>query len=262
MNNASVFWALMCRDLIALKKIALSLFLDNVMLLFTSVTIFGYLLPAMGMNTELIGPLFLGQTIISFVQIAHSIAAVITRDLETSKVNYYQITLPLSQRLLLLRFIIAFVIKSITISIPLLFFGIFLLGNKFVFIKTHILSFALMYILVLIFFATLFLLFSFSHNYEWFRWNLWARRIEPLFLFGSVTVVWKQLYLFSKPLGVLFLFNPLTYAIEGLRTTLIGGDGFLPLWVCIPGICVGIAINWLLLVPAMNKKLDLIPETL
>ncbi len=262
MHNLPTFWALLWRDMVALKKIAFALFLDNVFLLFTSIAIFGYLLPAMGMEKGLIGPLFLGQTIISFVQIAHSIAAIITRDFEASRFIDYQTTLPILTHLLLLRFIISFVIKSIIITIPLLFFGIYLLGNKFVIIKAHILGFGLMYILVLIFFATLFLFFSFAYNYEWFRWNLWARRIEPLILFGSITVVWKQLYLFSKPLGVLFLCNPLTYAIEGLRTTLIGGNEFLPLWICIPGISIGIIINWLLLVPAMNKKLDLIPESI
>lgn len=262
MNSLTVFWALVARDMTALKKIIPALFWDNVFLLFTSIAIFGYLLPAMGMHKDLIAPLFLGQTVISFTQIAHSIAAIMTRDFEASRFIDYQTTLPLSLNLLLIRFIISFMVKSIIITIPLLFLGIFLLGDKFVIIQTHTPGFCIIYLLALIFFATLFLLLSFTYNYEWFRWNLWTRRIEPLLIFGSVTVIWKQVYAFSKPLGFLFLLNPLTYATEGLRTTLIGGTEFLPLWVCVLGLVVGITGAWLLLIPAMNKKLDIIPEQL
>lgn len=260
MTRLQVFWALIIRDFVALKKIAPSLFWDNLFLLVSSVAIFGYLLPSMGMSKDLIAPLFLGQTIVSFVQIAHSIAAIITRDLETSRLIDYQSTLPLPHTLLLARFVVSFIVKSLIITIPLLFLGIILLGDKFIIIQSHGFAFSIVYLLTLIYFGTLFLFFSFNYDYEWFRWNLWTRRIEPLIVFGSVTVVWKQLYLFSKPLGILFLCNPLTYAVEGLRTTLIGGQDFLPLWACLIGLIVGTIINWLLLVPAMNKKLDLVPD--
>jgi hypothetical protein len=262
MNNGRVFFALVTRDFITLKKIAPALFWDNFFLLISSIAIFGHLLPAMGMSPDLITPLFLGQTIVSFVQIAHSIAAIITRDLETSRLIYYHCSLPLPHTLLLARFVVSFVIKSIIITVPLLILGILMLGEKFVIVKTHLISFFVIYLFSLVYAGTLFLLFSFRYDYEWFRWNLWSRRIEPLLVFGSVTVMWKSLYAFSKPLGILFLCNPFTYAAEGLRTAIIGGHNFLPAWVCIIGLLVGIIINWLLLVPAMNKKLDLVPDHL
>lgn len=64
------------------------------------------------------------------------------------------------------------------------------------------------------------------------------------------------MYAFSRLIGIAFLFNPVTYVAEGIRATLIDGDGFLPIWACMLGVSVGIIINWLLLVPAMRKKLD------
>lgn len=259
-NNLRVLRALLLRDFIALKQIAPGMFLDNLFLLFSAIAIFGYVLPSMGMRPELIAPLFLGQTIISFVQIAHSIAAILTRDIEKSQLIYYHSSIPLPHSFLLARFTISFVIKSLIITIPLLGVGILLLGEKFIIIKAHPLLFCIVYILSLVYAGTLFLFFSFNHTYEWFRWNLWTRRIEPLFIFGSITVTWKPLYEFSKPLGLIFLCNPLTYAAEGIRTTLIGGNNFLPFWACCLGLCGGITMNWLLLVPAMNKKLDLVPD--
>lgn len=258
MSSARVFFSLLHRDLKVLGGRLGSLFLDNIVMLLTNVAMFGYLLPLMGMSKNLIAPLFIGYVIMSFFELGYGLAIKIVHDVKFDKFIDYQLSLPMSTHWLLAEYITNFAIKACVVTLPILSFGILLLGNKFVIVQTHWLAFIFMYFLSLIFFATLFLYYSFAYDYNWFRVNLWSRRLEPLFLFGAVFIVWKPLYAFSKALGILFLLNPVTYVAEGLRATLIGGNDFLPIWICMLAVSVGIVISWLLLVPAMRKKLDLV----
>ena len=260
MSNTRVFLVLLHRDLKVLKGRLVSMFFDNIMLLLANVAMFGYLLPLMGMSKTLIGPLFIGYVVMSFFEIGFSLAIKIVHDIKSSRFIDYQLSLPISATWLLAEYVANFAIEAIVVTLPILLLGILLLGDKFVIIKTNWLAFALMYLLVIVFFATLFLYYSFAYSYNWFRTNIWTRRLEPLFLFGTVFVIWKKLYAFSKFLGFIFLFNPVTYAAEGIRATLIGGNGFLPIWICMLGVIIGTVINWFLLVPAMQKRLDLVQE--
>lgn len=260
MNNVRVFFVLLHRDLKVLKGRLVNMFVDNMVLLLAYVVMFGYLLPLMEMPKTLIAPLFIGYIVMSFFEIGFSLALKIVFDIKASRFIDYQISLPLSTTWLLAEYSANFALEATIVTLPTLLLGILLLGDRFIIIQTNWIAFTLMYLLVILFFATLFLYYSFAYRYNWFRSNLWTRRLEPLFLFGSVFVVWKKLYAFSKLLGFLFLFNPVTYAVEGLRATLIGGNGFLPTWICMLGVSIGIVVNWFLLVPAMQKKLDLVRE--
>lgn len=260
MSNARVFLVLLHRDLKVLKGRLVSMFFDNIMLLLANVAMFGYLLPLMGMSKTLIGPLFIGYVVMSFFEIGFSLALKIVYDIKSSRFIDYQVSLPISTNWLLAEYVANFAIEATVITLPILLFGTLLLGDRFVIVQTNWLAFLLMYLLVILFFATLFLYYSFAYSYDWFSINIWTRRLEPLFLFGSVFIIWKKLYAFSKLLGFLFLFNPVTYAAEGIRATLIGGNGFLPIWTCMLGVSIGTVLNWFLLVPAMQKKLDLVRE--
>lgn len=261
MSSARIFLALLGRDMLVLQKRLKGLFFDNIILLLANIAMFGYLLPLMGMSPQLVAPLFIGYTVISLIEIGYSLSISIVHDVKFSKFIDYHLTLPLSTNWLLAEYITNFVIKASVVTLPLLLCGKLLLGNQFIIVQTHWFSFGLMYLLSLIFIATLFLFYSFAYEYNWFRFNLWPRRLDPLFLLGSLFTVWKQVYGFSKIVGVLFLCNPLTYIAEGLRATLIGGDAFLPAWLCMIVVSIFIVINWLLLKPAMRKKLDLVRNT-
>lgn len=256
MSNLRIFCSLLHRDMKVLRGRLVSLFFDNVVLLLTNVAMFGYLLPVMGMSKNLIAPLFIGFIVWSFFELGFSLSIQIVHDIKFNKFIDYHLSLPLSTHWLLAEYIAYFAIKASVVTLPVLSLGILLLGNKFIIVQTNWIAFGLMYLLSIIFFATLFLFYSFAYEYNWFRINLWARRLEPLALFGSIFLVWKQLYAFSKYLGILFLCNPVTYVAEGIRATLIGGNDFLPIWICMLVISIWIVINWLLLVPAMRKKLD------
>jgi len=254
-QSGRIFLHLVHRDSKVLRARWKKILIDNVISISVFVLVYGHLFPAMGMGASLIGPMFIGSSAMSFFQLGFGLSIKFVQDLKFNRYIDYQVALPLKIEWLFFSYIINFMIEAILVTLPMLVFGIFLLGNKFVIVHTSWFLFGVIYLLTTFFFATLFLWLSFASEYSWFWANVWPRRLEPLFLFGAVFVPWKPLYAFSPFLGIVFLLNPVTHMVEGLRTTLIGGDQFLPFWVCSIGTLCGIAITVTLLVVSVRKRL-------
>lgn len=251
-----VFLQLLFRDLLALKKRAFKIMIDNVVMLIVEVLLMGYMFPALGMSRELIGPVFVGTALIFFFTACHGMNVALVEDLEHTRFIDYYSSLPISTNWVIAKYIVKYMIETSCIVLPFLFFGVKLLGDKFVIVQTSPGAFLFIYLLGALFFATLFLTFAFRYDYDWFWSNVWSKRIEPLFLFGSLIIVWKKLYAFSKFWGIVFLLNPVTYVAEGVRSALIGGDAFIPFWICVAGTTIGICINLFLLFPSVKRVLD------
>jgi len=251
-----VFLALVKRDLKVLKSRLVGLFIDNVITLTLDILVIGHLLPLLGMSNNLIGPFFIGMVIYTMFDISQGLAIELVYDLEFHRFIDYQLTLPLPIGWLITSYITRAALEAATIAVPRLFVGMFLLRRLFTIHHTHWLALIIMLVLALIFFATLTILFSFGYTFEWFNQNIWSRRIDPLFALAGIFIVWRKLYAFSPWIGLLFFLNPVTHTAEGIRSAFIGGDAFLPIWVCIFGVVLGICLNIWLLLPRVRKKLD------
>ena len=86
--------------------------------------------------------------------------------------------------------------------------------------------------------------------------HLWPRRLSPLFSFGANFLIWKKVYAFSPKISYLLLANPTVYLSEGLRSTLLDEQHYLPLYICI-----GMAIFFItffigVLAHGVKKRLD------
>ena len=65
-RNIAIVRALLARDLKVLKHRLQNLIVDGLILMFVTVLVFGYLLPLLGMPTQLIAPIFLGNSLSFF----------------------------------------------------------------------------------------------------------------------------------------------------------------------------------------------------
>lgn len=63
--------------------------------------------------------------------------------------------------------------------------------------------------------------------------GLWARVISPMWFFGAYFYSWKTTYALSPWIGYISLFNPMVYAMEGMRSTTLNPNDYLPFWVCV-----------------------------
>jgi ABC-2 type transport system permease protein len=256
-NNIAIFLALLTRDLKVLKRRLNNLIIDGLILVSVTVLIFGYLLPLLGMPTTLIAPIFLGNSLSFFLaSLGYNFATRMVYDLKFDRFIDYFLTLPLPKRWLFAYFITSFIIESSIVTLPLVTLGIVLLGKNFGPINGNFITFLAVYFLVLLFWALFFLGSSFTCSYQWFKSNMWARRIMPLFVLSSAFFTFKTITTFMPTMSTIMLCNPLTYVVEGLRAALLGGSDYLPLPTCLVGIFIAIILMSLRLHYGIHKQLD------
>lgn len=256
-HNAAIFYALMTRDLKILKRRLKGLLIDGLILLCVNILVFGSLMPLLGMPTSLIAPIFLGNSLAFFLaSLGYGFATRMVYDLKFNHFIDYFLTLPLPKNWLFTYFIASFMIESTIVTLPLITFGIMLLGKNFGPINGSFLTFLAVYFLVLLFWALFFLGSSFTCSYQWFKNNMWARRIMPMFVFAPAFFTFKTVATIMPRLSKLMLCNPLTYLVEGLRASLLGGTDYLPLTICLPGIFVAIIVMSIRLHYGIYKHLD------
>lgn len=256
-HNASIFLALLQRDMKVLKQRLNNLFIDGLIMVIITVLVFGYFLPLLGMPITLVAPIFLGNSLSFFLaSLGYNFATRMTYDLKFNRFIDYYLTLPLPKRWLFSYFITSFIIETLIVTLPLITLGITLLGNNFGPINGSFLTFFAVYFLVLLFWALFFLGASFTCSYQWFKNNMWARRIMPLFALGPAFFTFKNVATIMPTFSMLMFFNPLTYLVEGLRAALLSGPDYLSLNICIMGILISIFFMVLRLYYGVHKNLD------
>lgn len=256
-SHFGIFFALLARDMKVLKSRLRSLIIDSLILVTIAVLVFGNLFPMMGMSTTLIAPIFIGNSLSFFLaSLGYNWALRMAYDLKFDRfIDYFQ-TLALPRSWLFTYYIMSFVIETTILTLPMITVGIIALGNNFGPINGSWPLFFCMYFLALLFWGLFFLGSAFVYEYQWFRSNMWARRIMPLFLLGPAFFTFKTIAAVA-PAAAYFLFlNPVTYVIEGLRVSLLGGTDYLPLSICLCGTVVAIICMYIRLHYGIYKQLD------
>lgn len=256
-NNIRVFWALLRRDLKVLRSKLRSMLIDGAILVATNVLIFGKLFPLIGMPSHFVAPLFLGHSIsMLLLSLGYSLGLKIVFDIQYNRFIDYHLTLPVSKTWLFLSYIVSFMIEAFIITIPLVTLGIVLLGDAFAAMTGNWFIFFGVFLLNLLFISTLFLSFSFYYDPDYFRDNLWGRRLIPLLLFSTTTLTWRTVANFLPRASKLFALNPFTHNTEALRAALLGGPEYLPLWFSVVGMIFWIGFNCWLLAQGIIKRVD------
>ncbi len=251
-----VYWALVLRDFIVIKKRYKGALIDAGIPLIVEVLIFGFLFPLMGVPLAFVGPLYLGAQTMSIFFIVGAFGFRNVFDIQYTRFIDYRLTLPLPKRWLFASYITYFMMEAFIVSIPLMTIGIMLLGTKFQFIHPEWFSFFIIYLMTLCLYGLLFLGLSFYYEFDWYLQNIWPRRLSILLALSPLFYPWHAVYNFSPTIAYIMLLNPLTYVAEGLRTTLIGGPYFLSTATCFVGLLVWICITIMFVTKGIHKRLD------
>jgi ABC-2 type transport system permease protein len=244
------------RDLRVFKGDFWGKLFDNALLLFTTIVIFGYFLPAYGLKADY-GPfLFIGVIAgFGFFDMMGKVSSLIA-DIEGDRTILYTLTLPIPSWLVFVYIGISWGLLSSIISILMFPLGKLLLYSQFDLGKINLLQLPLIFILSNLFFgffglwlvAVLKKMSSLGH--------LFIRVINPMYSFGGWWYSWLAIFTISPVLGYLHLINPLLYVMEGMRAACLGQEGYLPFWFSLA------ALSFLTLVFAWNairrlqKRLD------
>jgi hypothetical protein len=258
-SNIRIFGALLWRDICVMRQTIVSELIDAFILLVIQLITFGKLFPLIGMPVEFTAPLFIGSGLF-YILLTHgwSIAMIISYKIPSEGFGAlsYHSTLPLSIWWVFTEYIVYFVLETCIITLPMFFIGLKILHHMVAMPSGDWPILIMVYILTLIFWGTYFFGSAFLYDFEWFRDNLWPRRIELFMSLSSLYFPWSTIYAFSPILGLLTLFSPITVMVEGMRTALLKESASLPLSFCVPVIMLWIVFGVWRLKKGITKRFD------
>jgi len=256
--SLNLFWQMLKTDLTIFRKNIITGFIDtSVWLIFVSFVV-SYLYPQLGMTQEFGAFWVVGAIVSCCLFDIESASADFVADLEGNKTITYPLTLPISSWAIFIKLAIGYACKSATFSIIILPLGKLVLWDRLTFTYFTPLKFVIMFLIVNLFFG-LFSLFVSSLVKKMSNFSkIWVRFFFPMWILGGAMFPWKIIYNLSPRLAYLFLLNPIIYANEGIRATVLGQQGYLPFWLCGLMLCFfGIVFGFWSIV-RLKKQLDFV----
>jgi hypothetical protein len=221
--------------------------------------LFGYLLPTLGMPSELRVPVFLGTVIMINLGTGFSTCMSVANDIRTTKLVYYHLSLPVSPAVVMSAYVAGCMMRMFSIAIPVGILGLCGMG------ALHELSPALLPLLAILvltaaFFALSFLVVSIWLPFRVIMSSAWPRLFYPFFSLGAAFYTYEGVTTHVPVMRYILRCNPVTYCNEGLRSCLLGGSSFLPVSECTTFLlitCVGL---FFLLVKMSKKYLHVVTK--
>jgi len=255
-NILITLWYIIFREMLVFLKMFRSKIIDVLLITFTNIVVFTYLMPYFGLKATY-GPFIaigLVPVIVFFEVIPRTTNLVM--DMTGNKKISYLITLPAPSGLILTAIPIGWALCAGIYTILILPLAKLLLLKKFDMSHFSIIKFAISFITIQImygFFA--FWLTSLIKDIKYISW-IWSRVVNPLFMFGGFFYTWKSVFSMSHLAGYINLINPVLLACESMRVSVLGQKGFLPFGYTILALWGFIAFFALLGVIKIKKRLD------
>ncbi len=183
-------------------------------------------------------------------------ATTIVVDLMSNKTITYDLILPIPTWLALTRIILSSFIRSLCISLPALPFALIFTWQDFNPAIFSLPKFLLILVLCALFCSAFGLLIaSYVTTTEEIS-SLWNRIVSPMWMLGGFQFSWITMSKQMPWLGHLTLLNPFLYAVEGMRTSILGQEGYLPYWICIIALILSTLASGYCGIRKMSKRLD------
>lgn len=214
-------------------------------------------MPAMGL--EDLGPFILISSIMSygfFVVMQNAITLI--EDVTGDQAILYELTLPIPQWMIFLKFAISNMVQAALISMTLLPFGLLALMDFSPYPHFSLIKFITIFTCSSIFYGFFSLIFATALKNMQQIDNVWLRIVFPMWYLGCWQFSWQTLYSISPTFAYINLCNPLTLIIEAGRSAALGSQGSLPFIPC----CITVLIYAFLAgyagIYCMKKRLNCI----
>lgn len=258
LSSSKIFLQLFYRDLLILKKEIVVFVLDSLAWPIRAVVIWGYIMPSLGVSSGYGMFYFAGMIVTSCItKIMYGLSKIFD-DLEGNKLINYELTLGLSSNLVLIRKALALSLNLIILGFVVLPVGLIVLLPQVEYLKFNIGKFVLIFVLIclMIGFATLWFSSWIKNSFQ--IGSIWSRYLHTLWLFGCSFYPWKLFYSMFPFWGLLNLLNPVTYAMEGVRSSMLNSSDYIDYWVCVIAIFIFTVYFALRGINLFKKRLDVI----
>ncbi len=253
-NTLRVLKHLFARELIIIKKDFLSSCIDSLIWPAMVVLVYGYLFPAMGIQSlgsfvaiGVIGAVCFFQVYVHSFNLAH--------DIDGERYIQYQLSLPISPKLILVKYACTFAFRAFLHALPLLFVLKILLYEQFPMDAFSPMSYVFILLLANISFSFLFLWIAGWARASFYR-HILIRVVDPLFFLGGYLFVWSALNKVTPTFSYIALLNPVMALMEGARVAVFGQEGYVSYWLCITLLITHLFLWNFLAMRSMKKRLD------
>ena len=179
-------------------------------------------------------------------------------DLQGDKSIGYYLSLPLPSSGLFIEQGIASAYRSMTSSILILPMGKLILGNNLMLCNINWPCFILAFFMINIFYGFFTILIA-SYVPDLAALTMVRSRIIfPLWFLGGFQFPWKMLYSVAPSLACLNLCNPIIYIMDGLRSTVLPAENYLPFLNCMSMLLIFTILFVYLGIQKLKKRLDCI----
>lgn len=255
-NNLYVLWTMLLRDARVFKKKTLSRMFDGIIWGFAIITVSHFIMPHIGTGKEFGAFIAVGNIAIwgMFEMLADT--AVILADITGHKGISYFLTLPIPQSLVFIRLALFNAYKSFVTPLPIFVVAKLIVGSSVPLKSIAFGKLIPLYILINLFYGFFGLfLASISPDLPAIA-TIRTRYITPIWFLGGYQFSWAISHQALPLLSRINLINPMLYVFEGLRSTVLGPEGFLPYWTCFGVIAMYTIIFGYFAVRNLKRKMD------
>jgi len=255
-DRIKIFGWLLWRSLMILRQNIIDKLIDAFVWSTNYILINTYIMPYFGLNEEYGSFIWVGTIVtMAFFESIYG-ASELVSDFDNEKIIEYSLTLPLPASWIFIKTAISIALDSAVLSIFLLPLGKVLLLTRLDLSNFNIFKFVIIFVLMNIFFGFFALwIASWARDGRNFSY-IYRRVVNPVWIFGGYQFTWFVLYKAFPHWGLLLLLNPLTYAFEGLRASILGQAEYINFWMCAGAlVAFSLFFAWWALV-WMKKRLD------
>lgn len=258
MNSISlpIFFQLLRRDLLAFMREFPTKFIDTCILFFTNVIIFAYFMPGEGLS-ESYGPFMMIGSVASFglIEVVGKVSMLLD-DIDGDRSISNILIMPIRYVYVFLYIVLFWCISSVLLSLLLLPLGKLLIFTRFSLENISYQKFVPIYLLSNLFFGAFALwITSILRGMDMIN-AIWLRFIAPMWMFGAYFYSWQTVYEYNHIIGYVSFLNPMVYVMEGMHSSSLGAEGYLPYWVCTMALCIFITFFCCHAIIRLRKRLD------
>lgn len=188
----------------------------SIRILVTSLILYTYFLPAMGMQTYLASFLFVGNVTGSLIFKMYYLCLGIGFERESKSLNYTY-ALPSSSFIISLALVVGITLKGLITRFPILLVGLWWF-QIYPSCWIGMMQASLFLCLSVIFIAYSFFLLGLTNSTDAYMNKVWPYFLSPLYTTGGVIFTLEKVKYFFLLVGKVIVLNPLLHVSETLRT--------------------------------------------
>ena len=219
----------------------------------------GYVLPTLGMTVQFGSLLAVGHVVSSAVFSTYNAAMVISNDLSNEKTILFDLTLPMNSKLTILKIGLSWSVRSLGSSMLVLPLAILILWGRIDLSHFSLMKFIPALIMTNIMSGMFSVIAGSYVTNIMFIDRLWTRFIYPLWYLGGSIFPFKVIWVNFPILGKILLLNPVIYATEMVRASILSPDLYLlPYWLSFSVVTIASLIFYVLGFMNMKKRLGFV----